>query len=347
LAQKISNVYNQCQEHDVFLKVIDRNLDINFGKTEFNKIVDKEDKIQTIPYMRLSTYKEDSNISFPMYSQIKADGSYRVFIVKDGTVRTSSRQYYDNKFKLLQEEFRKFPNGVYIGELLVKGMTDRKDINGYLNQLEMDEIKVYIQLWNVVSLDEYFDAKHQDKSVKRYPYSYTFKALTKVVEQINSPYIKLIESKLVNTIAEALEHYPSIINKGLEGTVLKSPLKVFKDHTSTIDFKLKANYEIEVRLISYELANSGSRVDTFSALLFETDDKLINGKVGSGFTDDELISIKKDIDNLKGSIMTVKFYGLSKAVNSDTYSLTHPVFIEFRGDKDTTDTLESTKNLIN
>ena len=53
----------------------------------------------------------------------------------------------------------------------------------------------------------------------------------------------------------------------------------------------------------------------------------------------------KEKDNLIGKIITVEFNDLGKAVNSETYSLTHPVFVEIRNDKDETDTLEKVLKL--
>ena len=95
-----------------------------------------------------------------------------------------------------------------------------------------------------------------------------------------------------------------------------------------------------MRVVGFIEGTPGTkREKTFGALMFENDEGTIKGST-SGFTDEMLEEINNNREKYMGKVFTVQFNDITKSRGSETYALSHPRFIEFRNDKDTTDTLE-------
>jgi len=74
-------------------------------------------------------------------------------------------------------------------------------------------------------------------------------------------------------------------------------------------------------------------------MTYTTDDGKVQGRT-SGFTDAQLVDFNFRRQELIGKIFTIQFNDITKARDSDTWALSHPRFIEFRDDKEETDSFE-------
>lgn len=341
----LTNILSSLSKEDAYVieRIIERDLKINFGKTGFNKVIDQKNQITKPPYMRCSIYgdKTSKKISYPAVIQIKADGSFCSVCVDGSEVTFNSRSGEEKELPHLKEIFQTLDDGVYIGELLVKGVENRALANGLLNSDDSKE-DVYIQLWDYVSLDEY--SRGKDKNNKT-PYAKRFERLTELISELDSKakfneQVQIIETYGVQNIQEALQFVSNWMNLGFEGGILKDLNNLFIDHTSPTQLKLKLEIDADVRIVGFTEGKAGTkREKTFGAIVFQTDDGTIKGQT-SGFTDDELEKISQNKDSYIGKIMTVQFNDITKSRDKDTWALSHPRFKEFRDDKDTTDTLE-------
>lgn len=321
-------------------RILDRDLKINFGRSNFNKIFSSENQIVKPPYQRCAVLgdKTIKKIKFPALLQLKADGTYRSVMVDNGDVTIQTRSGEDSYLPLLVESFSKFPDGVYIGELLISGITNRSEANGLINSDNPPHEVIYIQMWDCISLEEWADAKHNNKDIERTPYIERFVKLQRNVK--DDKRINIIPTIRVNSIQDALQQVSTWMNDGYEGGILKDYDGIFKDHTSPHQLKIKLCIDLEVRCVGFQEGTKGTkREKTFGALYFENDEGTIKGTC-SGFSDEQLETINSSRDKYIGKVFTVQFNDLSKGRNNDYYALSHPRFIEFRDDKDTTDTLE-------
>ncbi len=320
----------------VLERVINRDLKVNIGKRLFNTVASKDYKVVRPPYMRCGIYTEKTakKINFPAIVQIKADGQFCAITVDQGNVTFNSRSGEEREFPHLETKFNNFKDGVYIGELLVHGLTNRSEGNGFINSDESKE-KVYIQLWDFVTLDEY--SRGKDKKNKTV-YSDRFAQLSdNVTEDTN---VLVIETHTVKNISEALQWTSKWMNEGLEGAILKDSKNIFVDHTSPTQLKLKLEIDAEVRVTGFLEGTPGTkREKTFGSITFENDEGTIKGRT-SGFSDAQLEDFNSRREELIGKVFTVQFNDITKARNSDTWAFSHPRFIGFRDDKNTTDTLE-------
>jgi hypothetical protein len=287
--------------------------------------------------MRCGIYNEKTakKINFPALIQLKADGMFQAVTVEQGNVTFKSRSGEEREFPVLESKFRNFPDGVYIGELLVRDLENRSEGNGIINSDNPPHDKIFIQLWDYVQLTEY--SRGKDKTNKTM-YSTRFDDLKNNI--VEDDYIQTIETHEVNNVFKALEIVAKWMNDGFEGGILKDKNNIFVDHTSPTQLKLKLEIDAEVRVTGFIEGKVGTkRAKTFGSLMFETDDKQVKGSV-SGFSDKELEEINSNREAYIGKVMTVQFNDITKGRDNEFYALSHPRFIGFRDDKNETDTIE-------
>jgi len=323
-------------------KVIDRDLRINMGRSGINKVF--KNLITKEPYMRCSLYNEKTSkkINYPALIQLKADGLFQAIKVDNGKVTFTARSGEERDFPELEKMFISYPDGVYIGELLVEGYSNRSEANGLINSDSPPHDKIYTQLWDYVSLDEY--SRPKDKLNKTI-YRDRFNKLEEIVNGVDGTgKVQVIENHEINNVKEALEIVSKWMNKGFEGGILKDYNNIFIDHTSPTQLKLKLSISAEMRVTGFIEGKKGTkREKTFGSLVFENDEGTIKGSC-SGFTDKQLKEINNNRNKWIGKVIEVEFNDITKGRDNDYWALSHPRFIEAR-DKNETDTLEKVKEL--
>ena len=369
--QLLADIFDSVIEEDkaIVILILQRDLKINMGRTQINKVF--KNLIVKPPYMRCGLFTDKTASKITMNKeqqallQLKADGSYIAITVSNGIVTFQSRSGETKTFPELERQFSDFTDGVYVGELLVSKKsiphndadfwdTNLNDIvleralgNGELNRLPEDlaNDRIFVQLWDKISIEEYSDAKHSNKDIKREIYVDRFESLNSSFKSVNesnqTPNIHIIQTHEVSSKNEALKITSDWMCQGLEGGIIKCKSGLFKDHTSPKQLKLKVVVDADVRITGFVEGKKGTkRANTFGAMTFETDDGLIKGSV-SGFNDKQLEEINQNRDFYIGTIATVEFNALTKGRNNDYYAFSHPRIIELnRTDKQDTDTLE-------
>jgi hypothetical protein len=343
-----STIIGALNEADAALvkKIINRDLRINAGKTLINKVF--PGLITKPVYMRCDVYskKTAKNIQFPAIVQLKADGTYREFTVDSGKVTARSRSGEDYEYPVLFEAFKDYPDGVYVGELTVRGITDRAKGNGMINSDEPPHDDIIIQLWDYIALEEYKQAGLKDKkNPNKTTYNERWTSLNAIEFTRPSKNIEMIPAFQVDTLKDALEACSKWMNEGYEGAILKDLNAVFKDGTSKQQLKLKLKIDADMRITGFTEGSKGTkREGKIGAIEYANDEGTIKGRT-SGFSDDLLDYFTANKEALLRKIMTVQFNDLTKAEGNDYYALSHPRYIEIRDDKDETDTLEKVLKL--
>lgn len=338
----------------IALKVINRDLRINMGRSQINKVFGA--LIVKPVYMRCGTYNEKTAKKFKVdgaFVQLKADGSYREFNVQqDIGVTCVSRQGEEYSYPHIEEALLETGlSGVFFGELTVYRngvLLDRATGNGILRKHEIPEdCTVIFDCWDIVTLDEYNAAKAKVKGTTPY---YARWAMVKkyLPDHTHDPFdgdggspVRAIECIEVKDISEALKFTAEVMGRGLEGAIIKERDAIFRDGTSNQQLKLKVVIQLEVRVTGFHEGTPGTvREETFGAMTFETDDGKIKGRV-SGFKNEELEYFNDRREETIGKVITVECNDITKGRNNDHYALSHPRYLEVRDDKDETDTFES------
>ena len=326
------------QDRELVVKMINRDLRINCGRTQINKVFG--DLITKPVYMRCDVFsaKTAKGITFPAFIQLKADGTYREMQVLNGKAEFLSRSGEQYEYTFVDDLAASLPDGHYIGEMTVKGTQNRAESNGLLNSDNPPMDRIVFDLWDYITLEEYTNAARKVKNTIKY--SARLRRLSEIINGANHPQLKVIESHVVNTIQEAFDFVVKWMEDDLEGGILKDPNGIFKDGTSKQQLKMKLEMDLDVRITGFKEGTIGTkRESTFGAITFETDDGKIKGAV-SGFSDDQLKQINSDRDSYIDKIMSVSCNDITKGRNNDHYALSHPRFNEVRTDKTETDTLE-------
>lgn len=326
----------------VVTRVLNRDLRINMGRTQVNKVF--PGLIQKPVYMRCGIYSEKTAKKINVQGaivQLKADGTYREFVVDNGIVSATSRSGEEYEYPVHFAAMESLPNGHYFGELTVQKdgeILDRAIGNGLINSLEPPHDQIIFEVWDYVTPEEYKNAMAKNKNTT--PYYQRLVNLRESLQKLDHLQIRLIETYEVTSIKEALQYCSKWMNEGLEGAILKDSSSVFRDGTNPQQLKLKLEIDIDVRITGFQEGTPGTaREETFGAILFETDDGKIRGRT-SGFTDAQLKDFNSRREEMIGKIMTVQCNDITRGRNNEHYALSHPRFIELREDKTETDTLE-------
>jgi DNA ligase-1 len=329
---------------DVIYKVLNRDLRINVGRTQVNKVF--PNLIQKPVYMRCGLYDKKSAKKIDpkgMFVQLKADGTYREFTIENGVVSSHSRSGEEYEYPVIYKTMleNNFPDGHYFGELTVVEngkVLDRATGNGLINSDNPPHDNIVYDMWDYVTLEEYSAAAQKIKG--KTPYHERFAKVQELTSNMNETNVRAIESHVVNSFAEALKKCSEWMNMGLEGAIVKDRNAIFRDGTSDQQLKLKLAIVLSMRITGFQEGTVGTvREKTFGAMLFASDDGMIKGKT-SGFTDKQLEDFNSRREEMIGQIIDVECNDLTMARGNDYYALSHPRFVEVRLDKTETDTLE-------
>lgn len=341
------------ENEDVIARIIKRDLGCGASTKTLNKVW--PDLIYEHPYMRCSSYsaKNLQHISFPAFSQTKADGSYTDIFVDSvlGTVEYRSRsgelKNYGNPEKdqelldlAAHVSFDKF---VLMGEALVEvdgRVMTREAGNGILNSDDVGEAQVIFHLWDLVNYDEWKAWKGTVRYFNRFAHLQQMFALHE------SKFFSITETKVVNTVEEVIEHFQSNIEAGLEGTVLKDYEGLWAYTTSKHQVKVKVVFEVDLKITGWK-EGTGKHKGKLGAFTFATSDDLLEVSVGGGYTDKQREDFWAEKENMLGTIGTVRANNITKNQNDEMlWSLFLPRFIEIRTDKTEADSFERVKEQL-
>ena len=335
------------ESQQLFTRILNKDLRAGFGVKSINKAC--KNLIFVMPYMRCSLLKDvrldNFNWEAGVYSQLKADGMFVNVRRTTGWADLISRggQAFPQGFhEPLESTIKKKLKleKQYHGELLVYRdgvLLSRKKGNGLLNRVlkggALDTgVHVELRLWDVIPLEAM-----RTKLPYSVPYMERYKELMQL--GLDDNVIQLTETKIVHSFIDAQRHAQELMMRGEEGTIFKDPMAEWRNGTSRLQVKLKAEKHCELRVLDKN-PGTGKNKDLFGSLLCGTDDCMVEANV-SGFTDDEREEIMKNWVEWKGSIITVKFNEVVDSETSERFSLFLPRYEEQRLDKKDTDDVDT------
>lgn len=337
------------QEAEMIKRIIKRDIRAGISAKTINKVFPK--LIRETPYMRCSslTQKTLSNLVFPAFSQVKADGVF-INIIVDGKVEYVSRS--GNTINLnsvvRDSSLIKSANGnVVMGEALVKdgngGYLNRQEGNGYINSDDVDPELIEFVVWDIVSKQEFYAGQSTTKYADR------LDALKVICQDLVG--VSVIETQIVNSLDEIIGHFKQCRALGLEGTVVKNLAGLFKDGTSKDQLKVKVVAECDLVIVGYT-EGEGKYAGKVGSVTLQSADSVVEVGV-SGFSDEMREMLTENIDSYIDAeyIMAIKFNDLLNKEGSDTLSLFLPRFLELRQPtdkfgKESADSVERIKEIL-
>jgi len=350
----------------VIIRIIEKDLKIGMGATIINKVFPS--LVEKTPYMGCVPFDPDKakNIFFDPkskkvtnlnlgISEIKADGRYCNVIVRGGEVELESRQGEPTILGecTLLTEFAKLDDCVLNGELVMEGVP-RHESNGIIMSLidihsKMDsrtkaesdkKIKAFeeehmtiekalnlikIKVWDILSVDDYFAKVSSIGRMDR---------LNKLINTITSDFtsIEIVEYKIVASYEEAIAHFVEALERGEEGTVLKSFDGVWKNGKPTYQIKMKVEFDLDLKIVGFNYGGVGTKNEfVISSVACESSCGKLTANA-QGIKEAQMAFITENQDKLLGTIAKVKCNGLSSN-KSGGNSVLYPVLKELRDDK--------------
>lgn len=344
-------------------RIIEKDCKIGMGTTNMNKVI--PGLIEETPYMGAKAFSKDLVsklfLKGPAYSQMKMDGRYANAIIRSGEVELISRQGETTYLQgsIILDELGKFPDCVLNGELTMDEVS-RYESNGIIASLVSilgkqangeeylkDVVKfekengmtmgkalsnIRFTVWDTISIEEYFA---QASSIT---YDRRLALVEAYIADVNPTKVSQVQSTIVSTHAEAMEHFQNLINQGHEGTILKAVKGAWKDGKPVWQIKLKLEIEMELRITGFRYG-TGKNSEVISTVEAESEDGLLK-TAPTGISEKEMKWITDNQSNLLGKIITAKCSGVSQD-HLGNYSLLHPVYKHVRDDKSVADTLKS------
>jgi len=341
--------------------IIEKDCKMNLGTSLINKVFPK--LIEETPYMGAKSFSEDlAKKIFKdgyAYSQIKMDGRYCNAIIRSGDVELESRQGEPTILigaKFL-EELKGFEDCVLNGELTIDGIS-RYESNGIVASLisiskkkldgedvtkEIDKFQekhmnyldaldsIRFTIWDTIYIEEYFNAKSDLQ------YNLRLNRVGEMLRDYNPTMVSLVETKVVESYELAMSHFQGTLNKGFEGTILKSSKGTWKDGKPNWSIKLKKEINLDLVIKGFNYG-TGKNKDVISSIDVESSDGLLKTSP-TGINESMMKFITENQGKLLNTILEVKCSGLSQD-SEGNYSVLHPVFKLLRDDKSEANSLD-------
>lgn len=259
---------------EVIRRMLLRDLRIGATRSTANKIW--EGLIPKQEFMLCSSEFDEDEITFPAFSQLKADGT-RAKLVWNG-VNATLFSRNGNEIETLgvfDETCLKNLGADPIsldGELVcfVDGHPmDRKTGNGIVNKCVKGTV--------VLSEAQFLHLQVWDVEMKGVPYCERFDLISELFTDYEN--ISVIETRIVDSYQDALQHFKEKRREGLEGTIVKSFAGVWNPKRVKYQAKFKAMYEGDFKVTGWEYG-SGKNSDKVGNLKCETSDGLVKFNVG-------------------------------------------------------------------
>ncbi len=346
-------------------RVIEKDCKIGMGSSFINKVF--KGLIEETPYQGCMAFDiKKAKALFKggnqVLSEVKADGRYVNVIIRNGEVEMESRQGELTVLGdcFLVRELSSLEDCVLNGELIIEGFPrliangiiasiidyklkfdSRSDVENQKKcisfikekgmSIEDAVSRVKLKVWDVIDIDEYFEAKSNVKRIDR------FNRLKSIIENTYS--IEIIEHKIVSSYDEAMIHFGEVLERGEEGTVIKSLDGGWKNGKHSYQLKLKLEMNLDLEVIGFNYGAKGTKNENvISSITCKSScGKLIAN--AQGLTEKLMEYVTVNQDKLLGSIIEIKCNGLSTNSKGGN-SVFYPVLSDFRDDKHEANSLE-------
>ena len=342
----LKNLLESLMAEDAYIltRVILKSMDAGFSESTANKVWKK--LVPTYPCLLAKGCDEKTikKMTFPAYSQLKADGMRINAHITNGKVHLCGRsgktvdilgELDADLLALAAVTQHPEKNFVFDGELVLieddGSVMERKKGNGKLNKairgkMPADEAaQVRIRVWDVIGATAFRDERDD------LPYSQRFRYVSEAVANADAPKIELIETIEVADLPAAEKHFAEMLKRGEEGTLLKSKDHAWEDKRSYGLLKMKAIKDADLEVVDW-VEGTGKYAGMLGALVCQSSDGKIEVSVGSGFSDAQRKNYTRE--NTVGRVIEVIYNERITSRDRETDSLFLPRFIELREDKD-------------
>lgn len=319
----------------VLAKVLTKRMNIGIGAKLINKAVGKE----LIPDPSLMLAEDDHKVISKWESIVceeKYDGVRVICAIENRKPKFYTRSFNELDVRFLtkiSEQLlhlsRDLGDIFFDGELTDK---DRKSVSGKVNQMLKGSPKESIGddlLFNVFDIDGMASIRTGKGEA---PYTIRRKTLERVFETGGeTPNVVMARKWEAKTQDELMPIYKEIVANGGEGVIMKDPSHVYECKRSKSWIKFKEVEDCDLVVTGW-YPGEGKREGFIGGFICKDSSGEYQVKVGSGFTEQDLIELSKNPDDIIGKIVAIQ-YNVPIEDKNGNKSLFLPRFIEVRNDK--------------
>jgi len=348
------------QPYDAYIieRIIEKDCKIGFGTRMINKVF--PDLIEKTGYMGCKPYSKELITKLlskgKAYSQEKMDGRFMNCIIQGGELLNESRQGEPTNLEnpLFFTELSQLKDCVLNGELTMEAVSrfesngiisslitiankkeNGEDVTKDIKKLETKHMPyqealdlVRFTAWDILTIDEYFTRKCNR------PYSVRLADLRETLKDCRM--IRVVETRVITTIQEVMEHFNEVVSRNGEGTVVKSFDGVWADTKPSYQIKVKKEIGLDLRIVGFKYG-TGKNINVISTIDTQSEDGLLKTSP-SGMDEDTMDFVTENQEKLMNTILEIKCSGISQD-SKGNYSVLHPRYCKFRDDKNIANTL--------
>ena len=218
----------------------------------------QETKKQFLPMKPVDWDKYGDKIEYPAYLQPKLDGVRMFALIKDGKLTMLSRQNkpisnITHLEKHLEAIFKKYPNIVLDGELLIGEPYKQSELRGIL-------AKKYLEKENQNKIDKItyniFDLVEMDKLDE--PFNKRWELAEKIAKQYND--IRLVPTYIVQNKSDIKQMFTKMVELGYEGAIIRNFKTLYRLGKQSMDVqKIKLYFMDKFKIIGYDEAKGNDK----------------------------------------------------------------------------------------
>lgn len=340
----VTNMLSQFTEETAgyIVRIIDKDLKAGFSADTFNKI-HKTNKIPTFEVMladKCETPEEFlERLTFPCQADWKYDGQRTIAIVRAGQpveYRARSGKLSEHLNGLFDEDLLRIREYLTV-DFVMDGEAFASDFTETINAKKSgnDEAKANLRLraFFMMPLSDWI-AQSTNNTMRS-----NRRTLERVLREQNCTKVILSEGREVKDYADMVAYCNEVIDvHKQEGLILKNWDSTYQ-WDRTIDWcKVKRFYDVDARIVGWYKGRPKSRLEnTCGGITVEGRDehgRPFRCNVGSGFSDEVRDDIANNFDTkYKHKTAVVTYQEISKAKDSELFSLRFPTFNHVRDDK--------------
>ena len=318
----------------VFAKVLTKRMNIGIGAKMINKAVGKE----LIPDPSLMLAEDDHKVLDKWGSIVceeKYDGVRVICTIEDRKPKFYTRAFneLDSRFLTrIANQILELSHGIdgifFDGELTD---LDRKSVSGKVTQMMKGSPKESIGddlLFNIFDVEPIKTIK-DGKGVT--VYTQRRELLEQFFKDKSFENIKIAQKWEAKTKDELMPIYEQIVANGGEGVIMKDPTHLYECKRSKSWIKFKEVQDCDLVVTGW-YPGEGKREGFIGGFICKDSSGEYQVKVGSGFTEQDLIELSKNPDDIIGKIVAIQ-YNVPIEDKNGNKSLFLPRFIEVRNDK--------------
>jgi ATP-dependent DNA ligase len=356
------------RDAEVIRRVLGR--DLRMGASEGSAEKVWPGLVPSFNVMLATAYSDKAlaKIKYPAIAQLKADGS-RTQAIVDLDTRTASFWTRNGKpLELSQVSIdaiiATFDGTDWTGKVVLDGeiiyklpakeaspfddvletkdepaIADRSTGNGIYNKAvkgtisTAEEAGLHFVLWDLIPYDQWQAGKSANDYQTR---------LAQLNELKHTVFTSVIETHIVNNLAEATAIYSKYIALDLEGIILKNLKGLWTNTRSKDQVKFKQVMTADLLVIGVKAGKDGKKYAEIAGTLTCTTQCRLVEVDASGMSDAERewFWLNQDKIVADGMIVEIEYNGIVKSRGSDVSSLFLPQFVKIRDDKTVANTLE-------